>query len=146
MATMSQRRMEYDANYARIERQDKAIGWVGYAAIMLVLIGGWNVFDGILAIAQSKVFVANATYVFSDLRTWGWIVLVMGVLQLAAGFAVTNGSNLARWFGIVAAAINSIGQLMFMHAYPFWSMAMFAADMLIIYALAVYGGKELDLE
>jgi hypothetical protein len=137
----AQRRGE--ADYAKAQR---ATGWIGYAAIMLVFAGGWNMFDGILAISRSKVFVANASYVFSDLRTWGWIVLILGAAQLLAGFAILNGNQFARWFGVATAAVNSIGQLMFLHAYPFWSLAMFAVDMLIIYALVVYGGREIDLE
>jgi hypothetical protein len=57
-----------------------------------------------------------------------------------------GGSQFGRWFGIVAAGLNAVGQLMFLHAYPFWSLAMFAADMLIIYALTVYGGRAVDLD
>jgi hypothetical protein len=132
--------------YAQVEHAEKAVGWLGYAAIMLVFAGGWNIFDGILAIANSKVFTPNATYVFSDLKTWGWIILLLGVGELLAGFAIMGGSQLGRWFGIFAAGLNAIGQLMFLHAYPFWSLAMFAADMLIIYALTVYGGRAVDLD
>jgi hypothetical protein len=68
--------------YAEAEQAEKAVGWLGYAAIMLVFAGGWNIFDGILAIANSKVFTKNATYVFSDLKTWGWIILLLGVGEL----------------------------------------------------------------
>ena len=132
--------------YAEIEKQEKSVGWLGYAAIMLVFAGGWNIFDGILAIANSKVFTRNASYVFSDLRTWGWITLIIGVATLLAGFGVMSGSQVARWFGVAAAAINAVGQLMFLHAYPFWSLALFAVCMLIIYALTVYGGVRPDLE
>ena len=80
---------------------------------------------------------------FSDLNTWGWIILVLGVLQLIASFAIVSGSEWARWFGIVVAGINAIGQLHFVSANPFWAMALFAVDILIIYGLAVYGGKRL---
>jgi hypothetical protein len=132
--------------YAEIEKQEKAVGWLGYAAIMLVFAGGWNIFDGILAIANSKVFTRNASYVFSDLRTWGWITLIIGVATLLAGFGVMSGSQVARWYGVAAAAINAVGQLMFLHAYPFWSLALFAVCMLVIYALTVYGGVRPDLE
>jgi hypothetical protein len=141
MASTAQR-----TSYADVEKAEKAVGWLGYAAIMLVFAGGWNIFDGILAISNSKVFTANATYVFSDLKTWGWIILLLGVGELLAGFAIMGGSQWGRWFGIVAAALNAVGQLMFLHAYPFWSLAMFAADMLIIYALTVYGGRAVDLD
>lgn len=124
--------------------EEKGAGWVAFAAIMLGMAGAWNVFDGILAVANSKVFVKNTTYVFSDLRTWGWIVMVLGILEVVASFALFSGSQIARWFGIAAASLNAIGQLMFLHAYPFWALSMFAVDLLIIYALSVYG-KRIDL-
>ncbi|HSC90244.1 MAG TPA: hypothetical protein VLB86_01170 [Gaiellaceae bacterium] len=121
----------------------KGEGWVGFAAIMLGLAGVWNTINGILAIGSSRVFVDDAVYVFSDLNTWGWIITVLGVLQLVASFAVVSGSELARWFGIGVAGVNAIGQLYFMPAYPLWGMAMFAVDILIIYGLAAYAGKRL---
>jgi hypothetical protein len=118
-------------------------GWVTFAAVLLGLAGAFNVFDGILALSKSRFYTAEATYVFSDLNTWGWIVLVLGVLQLLAAFSLMGGSELARWFGIFVASINAIGQLMFVPAYPFWALSLFAVDILIIYALAVYGGRRL---
>jgi hypothetical protein len=118
-------------------------GWLAFAGMMLGLAGTFNVIDGILALAHSKVFTAQAVYVFGDLRTWGWIVLVLGALQLVAGVAIFAGSELARWFGITVAGLNAIGQLLFIPAYPVWSIALFAMDIAIIYALAVYGGSKL---
>jgi hypothetical protein len=118
-------------------------GWVDFAAIMLGFAGFWNVLNGILAIADSRVYVADETFVFSDLNTWGWIILILGVLLLLAALAVVRGSEFARWFGIVVAGLNAIGQLHFLPAFPLWSMALFAVDILIIYGLAVYGGKRL---
>jgi hypothetical protein len=118
-------------------------GWVDFAAIMLGLAGIWNVLSGILAIGDSRVYVGGETFVFSDLNTWGWIILILGVLQLLAAVAIVRGSEFARWFGVVAAGLNAIGQLYFVPAYPLWSMAIFALDILIIYGLCVYGGKRL---
>ena len=118
-------------------------GWIVFAASMLGLAGVWNTIQGILAIADSRVYVGESTFVFSNLNTWGWIMLVLGVLQLFAAYAVITGSELARWFGIGCAGINAIGQLMFLPAYPLWAITMFAVDILIIYALAVYGGSRL---
>ena len=97
----------------------------------------------VAAIADSKIFTANAVFVFSSLNTWGWIVLGLGALLLLAAFTVFTGSQFARWFGIVAAGLNGIGQLFFIQAYPLWSLAMFAADIVIIYALATYAGPKL---
>ena len=118
-------------------------GWIGFAAIMLGFAGIWNTINGMLAIGSSRVFVGEQTFVFSDLNTWGWIILVLGILQLIAAFAIVSGSEWARWFGIIVAGINAIGQLYFLPAYPLWAMALFAVDILIIYGLAVYGGKRL---
>ena len=118
-------------------------GWVGFASIMLGFAGIWNSINGLLAIGNSRVFVGEQTFVFSDLNTWGWIILALGILQIVAAFAVVSGSELARWFGIVVAAVNAIGQLYYVPAYPFWALSLFAVDILIIYGLTVYGGKRL---
>ncbi len=141
MATMTTRDRGYETDYP-VETTEQASGWVAFAAIMLGLAGTWNVIDGILALANSKVYARNATYVFSDLRTWGWIILIVGVAEICAAFALLGGSQVARWFGIAAAGVNSIAQLMFVPAVPFWALAMFSVDLLIIYALAAYGGRE----
>ena len=131
--------------YASAEPYDttEGAGWIIFAASLLGLAGAWNVIQGILAIGDSRVYVGESTFVFSNLNTWGWIVLVLGVLQLLAAFAIVGGSEWARWFGIACAGVNALGQLLFLPAYPFWALAMFAIDILIIYALAVYGGKKL---
>ena len=118
-------------------------GLLIFAVSMMALAGTWAVIEGIAAIANSKIFVANTTFVFSDLNTWGWIVLALGALLLLSAFTLFSGSQFARWFGIVAAGLNAMGQLFFIQAYPLWSMAMFAADILIIYALATYAGPKL---
>src|SRR3954463_9540888 len=91
----------------------RGAGWLGFAAIMLGLAGTWNFIDGLLAIGNSKVFVGHTAFIFSDLRTWGWIMLVLGAAQVLAAFAIFAGSEMARWVGIVTAGLNAIGQLAF---------------------------------
>lgn len=118
-------------------------GLLIFAMVMMALAGTWAVIEGIAAIANSKVFVANSVFVFSNLNTWGWIVLGLGVLLLLSAFTLLSGSQFARWFGMLAAGLNAIGQLFFIQAYPLWAMGMFAADIVIIYALAVYAGPKL---
>lgn len=113
-------------------------GLLVFAVVMLGVIGTFNVIDGIVALSKSKFFSDNATYVFSDLRTWGWIVIGLGVLQLIAASGITTGNQWARWFGIACAALNAVGQLLFIPAYPLWSISMFAADVVVIYALTAY--------
>ncbi len=123
--------------------QPEGLGWVLFSAITLAFVGVWGIIEGILAISSSKVFVASAVFVFSGLNTWGWIVLVLGVLCVLAAFSLMAGSELARWFGITVAGVNALGQLMLVNANPWWSMAIFAIDVLIIYGLAAYGGARL---
>ena len=118
-------------------------GLLLFAVAMMMVAGVWAVIEGIAAIANSRIYTDNAVFVFSDLKTWGWIVLLLGALMLLAAFTVLTGSQFARWFGITAAGLNAIGQLFFIQAYPLWSMAMFAADIIIIYALATYAGPKL---
>jgi hypothetical protein len=118
-------------------------GWVTFATVMLGFAGIWNLIAGILAVSSSRVYTANATFVFSDLKTWGWIVLSLGILQLIAAGSLLTGSAVARWFGITVAAVNAIGQLLYVSAYPWWAISMFTVDVLIIYGLAVYGGARL---
>jgi hypothetical protein len=118
-------------------------GWITYASLMLGLAGAFNVIDGIIAVSKSKFYVAGATFVVSDLKTWGWIVLVAGALEVAASIYVTSGSEMARWFGVGAASVNGIVQLLFLPAYPLWAISAFAMDILIVYALVVYGGARL---
>lgn len=125
------------------EKAPPGSGLLLFAVVMMALAGTWAIIEGIAAIADSRVFVANSVFVFSNLNTWGWIVLGLGALLLVSAFTLFSGSQLARWFGIVAASLNGIGQLLFIQAYPLWSMAMFAADIVIIYALAVYAGPKL---
>ena len=126
-----------------VYNEPHGIGWVLFSAIMLAFVGVWGVVEGILAISSSKVFTANATFVFSGLNTWGWIVTILGALCLVAAFSLMSGSEIARWFGIAVAGASAFGQLFFADAYPWWSMAVFAIDILIIYGLAAYAGARL---
>lgn len=137
---------ELQEAYGRVPdySETTGVGWITFAVVLLGLAGIWNVVDGILAISKSHVYAANASYVFSDLNTWGWIVLILGIIEGLAALAILSGSEWARWFGIGVAGINAIGQLSFVPVYPFWGLMMFAVDILIIYALAMYGGRRLQ--
>src|SRR5947209_1305463 len=93
-------------------------GWVVFAALMLFLAGVFNVIAGLVALADSRFYAVGAVYVWSDLRTWGWIVLALGVVELLAAGAILRGRAWGRWFGISAAGLNAIGQMVFIPAYP----------------------------
>jgi hypothetical protein len=121
---------------------ERGAGWLVFAATVLGIAGIFNVIDGIMALSKSSFYVAGARYIFSDLRTWGWIVLILGILQILAAFAILGRAQWARWFGIVIAALGAIGQFGFMQAYPFWSITIIAICIFVIYGLAAYGGRE----
>jgi hypothetical protein len=131
------------AGTATTDAADSATGsgWLTFAGVMLGIAGVYNCIDGALAISRSHVYAADATYVFSNLRTWGWIILGLGILQVLAAVGIFERNQFARWFGVFAASLSAIGQLLFIQAYPFWSLAAFSIAILVIYALAVYGGR-----
>ena len=116
-------------------------GWVAFAGLMLVMVGTLNVIDGIAAISNSTFFTENARYVISDLNTFGWIVLILGSCQVLAAFGVWAKTPGVRWFGVTVAALNGIAQLLFIPAYPFWSLALFTVDILVIYGLVAHGKR-----
>jgi hypothetical protein len=116
-------------------------GLVLFAAVLLVILGCFNLIYGIAAIANSHVFTANAHYVFGDLRTWGWITLIIGVLLLGAAAGVLAGNQLARWFAVAVLGLNAIDQMFFIPAYPFWSLMIIAVDVVALYGLCAYGSR-----
>ena len=92
------------------------------------------------AIGDSSFFVQDQKYILSNLNTWGWITLLLGVLQLVAALSLWAGNLYGRILAILAASLSAIGALMSLPAYPFWSLAIFAIDIIVIYQVALYGG------
>lgn len=116
---------------------DKGAGWTSFAGVLFMVVGTFNFIDGIVAIANSHYLSSNL--VFGDLRSWGWTMLILGVIVFLVGLAVLLGQAWASWVAIVLASLNAIGQLLFLPSYPFWSAFVIALDVLVIYGLAVYG-------
>ena len=121
--------------------EERGAGWIAFAGIMLTIIGILNVIYGIAAIGDSSFFVHNTKYIVSSLNTWGWVTLIIGVIQVLAAFSIWSGGEFGRWIGILIAGVSMIGALLSLPAYPLWSLAVFAIDVLIIYGLAAYGGQ-----
>jgi hypothetical protein len=115
-------------------------GWVTFAGVMLFIAGVLNVIYGIAAIADSSFFIQDQKYILSNLNTWGWVTLILGVLQLVAAFSLWAGHLYGRIIAIVAASLSALAALLSIPAYPFWSLAIFAIDIIVIYQVAVYGG------
>jgi uncharacterized membrane protein len=114
-------------------------GWVAFAGTMLVLVGCFNVIDGISAIANSDYLVNQL--LFANLHAWGWFFLIWGALQICTGFAIYSGAGWAAIVGVVSAFGNAIAQLSWARVYPVWAIAAIVLDVLVIYALVVYGGR-----
>src|SRR6266480_71005 len=126
----------------RAYAEGRGYGLVLFAGVLLLVSGFWNLIYGIAGIAQSHVFVANAHYVFGNLRTWGWITLIFAILQLLAGVGVMAGNQLARWFAVAVLGLNVIEQMFSIPAYPFWSLTIVAMDLVALYGLCAYGSRE----
>jgi hypothetical protein len=112
------------------------------AGAFLMLGGVLNVIYGIAAIGNSKFFIHDTKYIFSDLKTWGWVALIIGVLELFAAVSLLRGNSFGRWFGIAAGSLNALAALLAIPAYPLLAIALFALSLWIIYGLSVYWAPE----
>jgi hypothetical protein len=110
-------------------------GWWVFAGVLLLVAGVLNIIYGIAAIGDSKFFTEHGQYIISGLHTWGWILLIVGVLELVAAFSLFSGGEFGRWFGIFIASLNAIGALLTIPNNPFWSLAVFALAIIIVYKL-----------
>jgi hypothetical protein len=118
--------------------QVRGAGRALFAAVLLMVGGVLNIIWGIAAIGNSKFFVHDTHYVFASLKSWGWVTLILGILEILASLSLFGGGAFGRYFGIAVGALVAIGALLEIPAYPFWSLAVFALSLWIIYGLAVY--------
>jgi hypothetical protein len=116
-------------------------GWLAFAGVMIFIVALLNVVWGIAAIDKASFFVEDERFILSDLSTWGWIILIIGVLQLIAAFSIWSGGGYGRWVGILTAGLGAISALLSIPAYPLWSVCVFFASILVLYGLAAYGGQ-----
>jgi hypothetical protein len=126
----------------RHAEEGRGLGMIAFAAAVLAVVGCFNLIYGIAAVANAHVFVANAHYVWGDLRFWGWATLIVGALQLIAAAGVLTGNQLARWYGVFVVGLSAIEMMFFISAYPFWALVIIAVDIVAVYALCAYGSRE----
>ncbi len=127
-------RWEYDTS-------QEGQGFVTFAGVMIAMAAVLNTLYGIAAISKSSFFVNDAKYVFGDLKTWGWFVLALGVLQFFAAAAIWRGAPWGRWFGVACAAGNAILQVLWISSRPILAFWILLLDLLVIYALIAHGGQ-----
>jgi hypothetical protein len=120
----------------------RAAGWLSFAAALLVVSGIFKILDALWAFKyDNDVSDEVQTVLFeNDLASWGWVWLGVGIILILAGFAVISGSQWARWVGIVAASLAAISFLPWIYYKPLWTILSVTLAVLVIYALATYGG------
>jgi hypothetical protein len=133
-----------EARYEGVERTSSwTVGFVVFAAVMMMIVGCFQVLAGIAAIFEDEFFVVGPNYIYDlDVTAWGWIHLILGVVLVLAGIGVLSGATWARVVGITLASLSAIANFLFIPYYPLWSILMIALDVAVIWALAVYGRRE----
>jgi hypothetical protein len=122
-------------------------GWKMFAGIMVILVGVFNVIDGLRAItnaSQIQSHFPNGNVqlpLTNNLKAWGWLVLIIGAVMILAGFLIFSGNMFGRIVGVTIAALNAIVQLSYLDHNTFWSFTMILVDILVIYALVAHGGR-----
>ena len=118
------------------DRHQGVGGWYYFAGILLGILGVLNIVWGIAAIDKASFFVADARYIVSDLTTWGWVTLFVGVLQFFAAFSLFAGGTYGRVVGVIAASLSAIAALMSIPASPFWALCVFALAIIVVFELS----------
>lgn len=117
----------------------RGVGRVVFVAVLFLLAGTLNIIYGIAAVGNAHFF-DNTQYAFSSLHTWGWITVIVGIIQLTAAFSLFGGGGYGRVIGIIAATIGALESLLSIGGtHPWWSLAIFAVCLYILHGLIVYG-------
>jgi hypothetical protein len=113
-------------------------GWIGFAGMLMVLIGGIDIFQGLIALLEDEYYVPTGSgFLVFDLTGWGWTMVIWGVLLVLAGLGLVAGQGWARWFAIVVVSLNVIAQLGFLGntQNSLWSLTVIALNIIVLYAL-----------
>ena len=121
----------------------RGTGRVVFVAILLLFVGTINIIYGIGALDDANVFVNDQRLVFDNLNTLGWVLIILGVIQLTAGFSLFGGGTYGRVIGIIAGSIGAIEALLSVGgAYPWWSLGVFALCVYVVHGLIIFDEEE----
>jgi hypothetical protein len=121
----------------------RGAGRAVFAATLLLIVGTLNIIYGIGALDGANVFVNDQRYILTNLNTMGWVLIILGAIQLGAGFSLMAGNAFGRVLGIFGGSLGAIGALLSIGgSYPWWSLAIFALCVWIVHGIMVYGREE----
>jgi len=122
-----------------------AVGFILFAAIMMIMAGVFQALAGLVAIFENEFYVPTRNYLFQfDATTWGWIHLLVGLLVAFAGWGLLSGRTWARVVGITVALVSATANFLFIPYYPFWALTIITLDIFVIWAIAAHGGELRD--
>jgi hypothetical protein len=121
----------------------RGAGRVVFAAIFLLIVGTLNIIYGIGALDDANFFANDTRYILTNLNTLGWVVIILGVIQLTGGFSLMAGNVYGRVIGIIGGSLGAIGALLSMgNAHPWWNLALFGLCLWVVWGIIVYGEEE----
>jgi hypothetical protein len=119
------------------------VGWVAFAAVMMIIVGAFNALTGLVAVFTDDVYVAGArNIVVLDVTTWGWVHIALGIGLVVAGAFLAQGALWARIVATILVMINMFSQMMLLPAYPFWALVIIVVDVLVLWAIVVHGDEK----
>lgn len=133
---------------ARDRWEKERYGWALFAVVTLVLVGGFQIINGFIALFRSGIYQVGRTKLLLnvDYTAWGWIHLALGILALVAAIGLMRGQLWSRILGVGLCAISAIAYMTFIPAFPALSLVVIAVDILVIYAITVHGGELKDAD
>jgi hypothetical protein len=137
----------YSSSGSRAARETSgwAVGFILFAAIMMIMSGIFQAFAGLVAIFENEFYAATRNYLFQfDATTWGWIHLIGGLIVAFAGWGLLSGRTWARTVAIFLAVLSAIANFAFIPYYPFWSLLIITLDIFVIWAVSAHGGDMRD--
>jgi hypothetical protein len=121
----------------------RGAGRATFAAMLLLIVGTLNVVYGIGALDSANIFTGDQRFILSDLNTLGWVLIVLGLIQLTGGFSLMAGNTYGRVIGMTGGILGAIGALLSIgDGNPWWSLAIFALCVYIIHGIVVLGEDE----
>ena len=124
----------------------RGAGRVVFAAFMLLMLGTINVIYGIGALDGANYFVNDTRFILNDLNTLGWVLIVLGVIQLTGGFSLMAGNTFGRVIGVAGGTLGAIGALFSMGgANPWWSLCVFLLCIFVVHGIVVFGEEKREV-